>query len=82
MRYENALNYGFVNLCYKEWKRERILNADEYVSYISTHCEHITLEEPYKTKFYSGIKNVVIEAGNKISIIDTIPLYLVQKRIL
>lgn len=30
-------------------------------------------------KFYSGIRNAVLEAGNKISIIDTIPLYLVQK---
>lgn len=79
MRYENALNYGFMNLRYKEWKNKRTLDAEEYVSYISTHCEHITLEEPYKTKFYSGIRNAVLEAGNKISIIDTIPLYLVQK---
>lgn len=23
--------------------------ADEYISYISTHCAHITLEEPYKS---------------------------------
>ena len=30
-------------------------------------------------KFYSGIRNAVLEASNKISIIDTIPLYLVQK---
>ena len=55
--YENVLNYGFENLQYKEWKRVRKLNADEYICYISTHCEHITLEEPYKSNFYSGIKN-------------------------
>lgn len=30
-------------------------------------------------KFYSGIRYAVLEAGNKISIIGTIPLYLVQK---
>lgn len=77
--YENALNYGFVNYRYFEWKKERTLTADEYISYISTHCEHITLEEPYKSAFYNGIKKVVTENGNKITILDTIPLYLVQK---
>ncbi len=79
--YENVLNYGFENLQYKEWKRVRKLNADEYICYISTHCEHITLEEPYKSNFYSGIKNAIKKAGNEIVIIDTIPLYLVQKPI-
>lgn len=53
--------------------------SDEYISYISTHCEHITLEEPYKSAFYSGIKNVIMEHNDKITIIDTIPLYLAQK---
>ena len=79
--YENVLNYGFENLQYKEWKRVRKLNADKYICYISTHCEHITLEEPYKSNFYSGIKNAIKNAGNEIVIIDTIPLYLVQKPI-
>ncbi len=77
--YENALNYGFENLTYKEWKNERRLNADEYICYISTHCEHITLKEPYKSNFYAGIRKAIVEAGNEIVITDTIPLYLVQK---
>lgn len=77
--YENVLNYGFVNYRYYEWKQERTLTSDEYISYISTHCAHITLEEPYKSAFYNGIKNAVIENGDKITILDTIPLYLVQK---
>ncbi|BBF43977.1 methyltransferase [Lachnospiraceae bacterium KM106-2] len=77
--YHNAVNYGFTNLTDLEWKNIRVLTADEYLSYISTHCEHITLEEPYKTKFYSGIKEAILDAGNKITIIDTLPLYLAQK---
>lgn len=79
MNYNNVVNYGFVNYKYQEWKKVRILNADEYISYISTHCEHITLEEPYKSKFYRGVKSAIIEAGDKIIINDTIPLYLAQK---
>ena len=77
--YMNALNYGFTNFRYKEWKSERVLNSEEYISYISTHCEHITLEEPYKSNFYEGIRKVVMDAGDRIVIIDTVPLYLFQK---
>lgn len=79
MNYENTVYYGFDNVEYKEWKNVRKLNADEYIRYISTHCEHITLEDPYKSDFYAGIRKAVVKAGNKIVIIDTIPLYLVRK---
>ncbi|MFG6357716.1 MAG: class I SAM-dependent methyltransferase [Acetatifactor sp.] len=79
LNYENVLNYGFEKLQYKEWKSVRKLNADEYICYISTHCEHITLEEPHKSHFYAGIRKAITEAGNEIVILDTIPLYLVQK---
>ncbi len=79
MNYENVLNYGFEKYAYYEWKKERTLTSDEYISYISTHCEHITLEEPYQSAFYDGIRAAVMENGDRITIIDTIPLYLVQK---
>ena len=79
MKYDNVVNYGFVNYKYQDWKKARTLNADEYISNISTHCDHITLEEPYKSKFYTGVRKAIIDAGNKIIINDTIPLYLAQK---
>lgn len=79
INYDNVVNYGFINFSCQEWKKVRKLNADEYISYISTHCVHITLEEPYKSKFYEGIRNVIQNAGNEIVIYDTIPLYLAQK---
>ena len=79
MEYRNALDYGFVNWQYREWKQKRVMNAQEYISYIGTHCEHITLEEPYRSEFYEGIRKVILEAGNQIVILDTIPLYSVQK---
>lgn len=79
MQYNNVVNYGFVNYKYKEWNKVRTLNADEYISYISTHCEHITLQEPYKSKFYAAVRKAIMDFGNKIIIKDTIPLYLAQK---
>ncbi|MGL5415900.1 MAG: class I SAM-dependent methyltransferase [Clostridium sp.] len=79
INYENVVKYGFNKLKYLEWEKIRILNAEEYISYISTHCEHITLEEPNKSKFYEGIKEAILRAGNEITIHDTIPLYIAQK---
>lgn len=59
-----------------------ILSKHPFVStrsYSEAHCAHITLEEPYKSAYYSGIKEVIMSNNNQIKIIDTIPLYLVQK---
>ena len=78
--YQHALNYGFTDLNYQEWNKERFLSADEYVEYLAgTQVEHITLKEPYKTRFYEGIREAVRNAGNQIKIIDTIALYLTKK---
>ena len=79
MEYNNVVNYGFVNFSYRDWKKTRTLTADEYISYISTHCEHITLEEPNRSLFFGAVRDAVVAAGNKIVIEDTIPLYLVNK---
>lgn len=79
LNYDNVVNYGFVDYSYHEWKKVRVLNADEYISWISTHVEHISLQEPYKSRFYNGIRKAIMEAGNQITIKDTIALYLAKK---
>lgn len=78
MHYKNVLNYGFDNYKYKEWELTRKLNAEEYICYISTHCAHITLQEPYKSNFYNAIRKAIIDAGNEIVIISLI-LYILSK---
>lgn len=47
-------------------------------SYLGTHSDHIVLE-PYKSKFYAGIRDAVLKAGNKIVFNDTVVLYLARK---
>lgn len=79
LNYNNVVNYGFTNFEYHDYKKVRVLNADEYIAWISTHVEHITLEEPYKSRFYNGIREAILNAGNKITINDTIALYLARK---
>ena len=77
--YNNVLNYGFTDFERRTYKDTRIFTADEYVSYIGTHCEHITLQEPYKIRFYDGIRNAVLSFGDKITLLDDIILYMVRK---
>lgn len=80
LNYEHAVNYGFVDFHYCDWKRKRVYTAEEYVEYLAgTQVEHITLQEPYKTDFYNGIRKAVQDAGNQITLNDTIALYLAKK---
>ena len=78
--YGNVVNYGFTDYSYREWKTTRVYTAKEYVDYLAgTQVEHITLKEPYKSSFYHGIYQAVVNAGNKIVLNDTIALYLAKK---
>ena len=55
------------------------MNPDEYVSYCGTHCDHIVIPEPYKTAFFEGLRNVVVENGGKVIFNDIYVLYLTRK---
>ncbi len=79
LAYNNVVNYGFVDFEIRNYYKTREFNADEFVSYIGTHCDHITLQEPYKSKFYEGIRDVILTFDNRIILKDTIVLYLARK---
>lgn len=80
LNYDNLVNYGFTDYHRQEWEQKRVYTADEYIAYLAaTQVEHITLKEPYKSKFYDGVRNAVLAAGNKIVLDDTIVLYLAKK---
>ncbi len=77
--YDVRDKYGFVHLECREYRKTREYNADEYVSYISTHADHITLQEPDRTNFYEGIREVIHSFGNKITLYDKITMYLARR---
>ena len=79
--YANAVNYGFVDFEKREYHGQRVFTADEYVGYCGTHCDHIVIPEPYKNRFFDGLRNAVLEAGNRIVLNDTFVLYLAKKPI-
>jgi len=77
--YDARGEYGFVKPEYREYHKTREYNADEYVSLIGTHSDHLTLREPYKSKFYEGIRDAILQYGDKITLYDKIVLYLAKK---
>lgn len=79
LAYSDVVNYGFIAFECRNYYKAREFNADDYVSYISTHADHITLREPYRSKFYAGIRDAIMSSGNRITLYDTIVLYLARK---
>lgn len=77
--YENAVNYGYVDFQRYEFHGERVLTADEYVNFSGTHCDHINIPEPFRTKFFDGLRQAVLDFGNRIVFHDIYTLLTVRK---
>ena len=78
-QYDSAPAYGYTAFERREFHGKREMTADEYVSFCGTHCDHIVIPEPYRTLFFEGLQNAVLEAGNRIVFLDTYVLYLAKK---
>lgn len=78
-RYTNAPAYGYTDFEKREFYGTREYTAEEYAAYCGTHCDHMVIPEPYKSKFFNGLRDAVLEAGNKIVFNDTFVLYLTRK---
>ena len=77
--YKNAVNYGFIDYEVFTFERTREFTADQYIDFIGTHCDHLTISEPYRTPFYKGIWQAIWDAGNKLTAIDSDVLILTRK---
>lgn len=78
-RYTNAVDYGYTDFEKREFHGKREFTAEEYAAFCGTHCDHIVIPEPYKSKLLDGLRETVREAGNKIVFHDTFVLYLAKK---
>ena len=77
--YTNAPQYGYETLEQREYATRRIFTADEYAGFCGTHCDHIALAEPDRSLFFGGLRQAVLDAGNRLESIDTHVLYLARK---
>ena len=78
-KYDNAAGYGFVDFQRHDFRGRREMSPDEYVSFCGTHCDHIVIPEPYKTRLFDGLRKAVEENGGKVVFEDTYVLYLTRK---
>ena len=78
-RYEHAPQYGYVGFEKREFYGKRTFTADEYVSFCATHGDHLVIPEPYASRFFEGLREAVLEAGDRIVFNDTYILYLAKK---
>ena len=77
-RYTSAPESGYTEVERREFAGERVMDADTYVAFSGTHCDHINIPEPYRTKFFTGLHDAVAEVG-KVVFKDTYVLYLTRK---
>ncbi len=77
--YANAPDYGFVGFEKREYPGQRVFTAEEYVAFCGTHCDHMVIPEPHKSRFFDGLRDAVRTAGDRIAFNDTYVLYLTQK---
>ena len=78
--HSNVGNYGFIDFECCHYPKTKEYNADEFITWTMIQASHLTLQEPYKSKFIAGIKDVVLSFGDKITLLDDIVLYLARKR--
>lgn len=75
-----AQKYGFTDIQYALFHRERMFSAKEYVELLGTYSDHIAIEETIRIKFFSKIEEAINKYGGTITIYDTIDLQLARKR--
>lgn len=71
--------YGFTDITYKLFYRERVFTADEYIQLLGTYSDHIAIEETIRNEFFSKIAAAINHHGGKIIISDTMDLELARK---
>lgn len=72
-------SFGFVNLEFHLYHASRIFDAEGYIQLLNTYSDHINIAPDIKYKFEDGIKCAIQKHGNRLTVYDTVDLYLAQK---
>ena len=75
-----AEKYGFSDVSYRLFYRERRFSAAEYVALLGTYSDHIAIEQTLRQEFFRKIEEAIRRRGNVITIRDTMDLQLARKR--
>ncbi len=78
-RAELALKYGFAEVSYKRFYRTRTYTTEEFLAYLATDADHLTLSEEKRSVFFNEIRKVFERYGGSITMYDTIDLQIAKK---
>ena len=78
-RAELALKYGFTDVSSKRYYQTRTYTADEFLAYIATDADHLTLSETKREAFFNEIRKLIVRYGDKITIYDTVDFQIAKK---
>lgn len=71
--------YGFTDIKYHLFHRERVFTANEYIQLLGTYSDHIAIEEKIRNEFFAKIEDAINRHGGRITISDTLDLELARK---
>ena len=71
--------YGFTDIKYFLFYRERVFTASEYTKLLGTYSDHIAIKESIRKVFFSKIEDAINRHGGTITISDTLDLELARK---
>ncbi len=71
--------YGFKDIRYHLFFRERVFTAKEYTQLLGTYSDHIALGEEIRNAFFDKIEEAIDRHGGTITIKDTLDLELARK---
>ena len=74
--YENAGAWGFHSMERREFPFRRLFTAEEYVSYIGTHSDHIGIKPECREPFFSGVHAAIDRHGGVLEMAGAYILYL------
>lgn len=74
-----AEKYGFIDIKCALFHRTRMFSAKEYIELLGTYSDHIAIEEPIRTEFFSKIEEAIDRYGGSFTLYDTIDLQLARK---
>lgn len=74
-----AEKYGFTDIRYALFYRERIFSAKEYIELLGTYSDHVAMDENIRTKFFAKIEEAINTHGGTITVYDTMDLQLARK---
>jgi len=78
---EDLRHYGFCDISIKLYSRTRIFDADEYIALLDTFSDHRSLPESDRTALYSGIRETILDHGNRHRVDYVFLLYMGRKEL-